>query len=205
MRKLVLGLVAATALAGASAANATLYAGSTTGCFGAACTPNQTNTTMPGSGLTFRQGTFSQQDSNGFVGIGSNGTDTFGLFDLTGASFNYTSAPTLFTLLITFTQPTGTAGANTFSSTITGSVSGDGIGGVFVNFDNTAHAFTSNAGPFLVSLNDFSISAGSVGTPITGQINAVPEPATWGMMLLGFAGIGMALRRRRRPALAQIA
>jgi hypothetical protein len=35
-------------------------------------------------------------------------------------------------------------------------------------------------------------------------INA-PEPATWGMMLLGFAGIGMALRRRRRPALAQIA
>ena len=27
---------------------------------------------------------------------------------------------------------------------------------------------------------------------------AVPEPATWGMMLLGFAGIGMTVRRRRR-------
>lgn len=27
---------------------------------------------------------------------------------------------------------------------------------------------------------------------------AVPEPATWGMMLLGFAGVGTALRRRRR-------
>jgi hypothetical protein len=27
---------------------------------------------------------------------------------------------------------------------------------------------------------------------------AVPEPATWGLMLLGFGGIGMALRRRRR-------
>jgi hypothetical protein len=35
--------------------------------------------------------------------------------------------------------------------------------------------------------------------------SGVPEPATWGMMLLGFAGIGMAMRRRRRPALAQIA
>jgi PEP-CTERM motif len=35
--------------------------------------------------------------------------------------------------------------------------------------------------------------------------SAVPEPATWGLMLLGFAGIGMAMRRRRRPALAQIA
>lgn len=37
------------------------------------------------------------------------------------------------------------------------------------------------------------------GTP------AVPEPATWAMMLVGFAGIGASMRRRRRPALAQIA
>jgi hypothetical protein len=29
------------------------------------------------------------------------------------------------------------------------------------------------------------------------QFNAVPEPATWAMMLLGFAGLGTALRRRR--------
>lgn len=34
---------------------------------------------------------------------------------------------------------------------------------------------------------------------------AVPEPATWAMMLVGFAGIGMAMRRRRRPFLAQLA
>lgn len=35
----------------------------------------------------------------------------------------------------------------------------------------------------------------------------VPEPATWGMMLLGFAGVGMALRRSRRrsTALMQVA
>jgi hypothetical protein len=35
----------------------------------------------------------------------------------------------------------------------------------------------------------------------------VPEPATWGLMLLGFGGIGMALRRSRRRAgaLMQIA
>jgi hypothetical protein len=33
----------------------------------------------------------------------------------------------------------------------------------------------------------------------------LPEPATWGLMLLGFFGMGMALRRRRRPVLAQIA
>ena len=36
-------------------------------------------------------------------------------------------------------------------------------------------------------------------------INPVPEPATWALMLVGFAGIGMTLRRRRQTALAQIA
>jgi hypothetical protein len=32
---------------------------------------------------------------------------------------------------------------------------------------------------------------------------AVPEPATWAMMLLGFYGIGVAVRRKRTPALAR--
>lgn len=38
------------------------------------------------------------------------------------------------------------------------------------------------------------------------SVAAVPEPATWGLMLLGFAGIGMSMRgRRRNQVLAQIA
>jgi hypothetical protein len=34
---------------------------------------------------------------------------------------------------------------------------------------------------------------------------AVPEPATWAMMLLGFGAIGMVSRRRRKSVLAQLA
>lgn len=41
-----------------------------------------------------------------------------------------------------------------------------------------------------------------------GTINvqrAVPEPATWMMMLLGFGAMGLMIRRRQKPVLAQIA
>lgn len=44
-----------------------------------------------------------------------------------------------------------------------------------------------------------------VVAPITMHVAAVPEPATWAMMLLGFGGVGMAMRRQRKPALMQIA
>ena len=34
---------------------------------------------------------------------------------------------------------------------------------------------------------------------LTGHLTpSVPEPATWGMMLLGFAGLGFAFRQSRR-------
>jgi hypothetical protein len=46
-------------------------------------------------------------------------------------------------------------------------------------------SFTSDSGQFL-----------------TGNVGAVPEPSTWAMMILGFAGIGfMAYRRKSKPAL----
>ena len=38
-----------------------------------------------------------------------------------------------------------------------------------------------------------------------GTFAPVPEPATWALMLLGFGGIGFAMRRRRNPVLAQLA
>jgi PEP-CTERM motif len=43
--------------------------------------------------------------------------------------------------------------------------------------------------------------AGAWGPAQVSQISAVPEPSTWAMMILGFAGIGfMAYRRKSKPA-----
>ena len=37
------------------------------------------------------------------------------------------------------------------------------------------------------------------------EVNAVPEPSTWAMMLLGFAGLGLASRQRSRKTPAHAA
>jgi PEP-CTERM motif-containing protein/hapalindole biogenesis HpiC1 cyclase-like protein len=48
--------------------------------------------------------------------------------------------------------------------------------------------FSERNGPLYIGLDDVSVTA-------------VPEPATWAMMILGFAGIGfMAYRRKHKPA-----
>lgn len=39
-------------------------------------------------------------------------------------------------------------------------------------------------------------------SPVVDVPGAVPEPATWALMLLGFGGIGFAMRRKRTAALA---
>ena len=76
-----------------------------------------------------------------------------------------------------------------------------------VTSDN-AGSWTNYANPdfkidWVGSQNNYDL----VSLPIPLNTNPVPEPATWGMMLLGFTGIGMALRRsrKRNPALLQIA
>jgi hypothetical protein len=45
-----------------------------------------------------------------------------------------------------------------------------------------------------------SVGTGQFNGGIDISVAAVPEPATWGMMLLGFAGLGFAFRNRRRIA-----
>lgn len=60
--------------------------------------------------------------------------------------------------------------------------------------------FDPTPGTFLFSAQGLTITSFSATA-----LSAVPEPATWAMMLLGFAGMGMVIRRRRPAGLAQLA
>jgi hypothetical protein len=51
-----------------------------------------------------------------------------------------------------------------------------------------------------ITVNGVSRGNGSFGGQATLVAGAVPEPATWSMMLLGFGGMGAALRRRKRSS-----
>jgi hypothetical protein len=73
---------------------------------------------------------------------------------------------------------------------------------VFSNFQSPT-AFGATSG-FVAGKNILTFTVTDTGPPsallvsdLTGTANAVPEPASWAMMLVGFGGLGVAMRRRR--------
>ncbi len=67
-------------------------------------------------------------------------------------------------------------------------------------FDGTYYDFSGfTGGSYIFGGGGHSFSTMTTGS--VSRVAAVPEPATWAMMLLGFGAIGAGLRRRR-PVLA---
>ena len=54
-------------------------------------------------------------------------------------------------------------------------------------------------GPLTFLVADFPNDSG-VSVEVNAEVRAVPEPATWTMMLVGFAGLGLLMRRRQVAA-----
>jgi hypothetical protein len=82
------------------------------------------------------------------------------------------------------------------------------IGGpLYQNSENLAFAFLGgpiNFNPNASGIYTFDLKLFSSNDQLLGdvsiQVNAVPEPSTWAMLIFGFAGIGyMAYRRKSRP------
>jgi hypothetical protein len=213
LRGLSVAAVVAGVLVWAGPASAVEFVGFTNGCFGVGCTPaalNSAATTTLAPGLSYTNSTFDVASSAGFAAIGnapgSPNVNNLGSFSLTGDTASYTGHN--FDLLVSFTAPAGISpGTALFTDVITGSVT-SGAGGIFVNFDSGPQTFTFDGGSFTFSVNNVSLNV-SPGQPnsiaVSGQIlvQAVPEPSTWAMMILGFFGVGfMAYRRNgKRPAL----
>lgn len=57
-------------------------------------------------------------------------------------------------------------------------------------------------GTFVGAVDNFSYAFGRSTSTFDFEVSAVPEPATWAMMISGFGLAGLALRRRRTVALA---
>ena len=134
-------------------------------------------------------------------------------------NFGFTTTPTLLSINGVTGTMAFTVNPNNFPGGYTVSAcawpaSGQNCDSANGQADSFAGTFTlnfgANSGP--ITLNNFvdryaSLSQiGGVsgeGTPVRG----VPEPASWALMLLGFAGVGVAMRRSRKskPALMQVA
>lgn len=192
-------LIGAALLAPVTAANAqTAISGVTTGCFGLNCTAFATNTSFPvpgtGESLTFIGTTFSGI-TNAFSGgltIGNFGTLTI-VPPVVGSTPAATFS-TPFTLVFTLTSPLG---STTSSTTFTAS-GFLGLGSVDVQYGGGSTGFTYTGGTGTITVDPGQI--GTAPTTISGRVTAtpaVPEAATWAMMVAGFGVAGAALRRRQ--------
>jgi hypothetical protein len=104
-------------------------------------------------------------------------------------------------------------GADSLNGTVTGLATPTGIFGL-TNLDLSysilggTGIYSGASGTFGgLAISDISAGNGSqFSLNFTGLISSVPEPSSWALMLLGFGGMGLALRRAPRgrpiPAMA---
>ena len=196
MRKILLAAVGAMALVGGTtAASAAVVVASGT-------IPSSLTSLTPPTSFT----------------IGANLSGGSGSFGPTYYTFTTTMASLFNGQISSIEDATGIQNINFMAPTLTAGSSGTGA--TLATFMETsvdpnpetwaikpANAVLLAAGTYTI---DVSGTLNSSNGAYSGSFNvanapAVPEPATWAMMLLGFGAVGMVIRRRRKPVLAQLA
>jgi len=171
MRKLLIGLAGAAALAMGSAASATI--------------------TVDASSMSYTGPTTLGLDTT--IGYSDTGlgkptfTEWLTLTDTLSGIYSITLDTS--SRAVDFTSAYLTNGVNTYDLQqlySVGSLEGWGLGDTFIA-----------AGQYTLFVNGNNSDTGSLAGTITITDHGVPEPATWMMMLLGFGAIGWQLRRRR--------
>ncbi len=210
MKKFVYGMAAAAAMFTATSANAAIqfFPGSTGGLTGgtviADFDPNRgTLSGVEGRDFVIQNNTDSEGAmtfnlQNNYLSVLAGGTATFNFATpLNNLSFAYGSADAFNTLTVLFA-----GGSQTFT------------GSDIVGAGNATGSRTAAASNGTVFLSGFQ--GGITGLRLTSsgnsfeidnlRANAVPEPGTWAMMLMGFGAVGFAMRRTRvRKLLPQAA
>jgi len=187
-------------------AEAAIFQGTSAGCFGPGC--SSFGSPVSDGGLTFTGGNF------GPTTINTTGSLTLGSFSV--GSVSGLDGDT-FRLKLNFSQP-GAATPDQPIFTALLDTSFIFIGNTLdIAFPDTATQFTFDGGTFQVVISDVHLAStffngghdtsNLVGNvTVTAAVAAVPEPSTWAMMILGFAGVGfMAYRRKSHGAALRIA
>jgi hypothetical protein len=216
MRKLILGLATATALTLGSAANAAIVISSITPGTAVYSGPTPTYTFEPGSQPPTSGGAI-VTGTDGLLHAQPYGSSGFyyavGPNDGSPGRIDLTSIGDIFTLSMLW------GSVDSYNTLQFLAADGTTVLQQFVGNDvfnpangnrtdpNTNPIVTFNlTGSDVSNFSYLRLSSSQNAFEIDNlAINAVPEPKTWAMMLLGFAGIGFAMRRRRRPVLAQVA
>ena len=181
MRTLALAVVGAASLAMASAANSTVIVSGSTGV--------DPPTILTSNGAAQSTIVWGQDltNSGSFSGSVDFSNDLSGLYSIIVSS----STPGAVIDSLSLAGILGTSG--TFSAT-----GSDNSLSLLVPF--------TGSGDYRVTFGGTAPADGAaVSGNLTFRVVAVPEPGTWAMMVLGFGAVGLMMRRRRRPGMAQLA